>query len=287
MIRLLELVSTYYRPVIEIGLLTAVFYYLLLLLRGTRGAAVFSGLVIALAVLGGVTQIFQLEVINWILSRVLTWLAIAVVVIFQPEIRRALAQLGSQQFFGSTRQRGELIDVLVDAASALARQRHGALIAVEREVGFRGVAESGVTLDAHASAELLETIFHPTTPLHDGGVVLRGDRIVAAGCVFPLTQRANLSPTLGMRHRAALGLSEETDAVVVVVSEERGEVSVAHRGELTTGLDAAGLRAWLVGTLMPPPQKPNWLRDWLRRMVDSVMMPRAGEEGGKNSDLGK
>ncbi|MCS7047955.1 MAG: diadenylate cyclase CdaA [Verrucomicrobiae bacterium] len=287
MTRFLELLSAYYRPVIEIGLLAAVFYYLLLLLRGTRGAAVFSGLVIALAVLGGLTQIFQLEVINWILSRVLTWLAIAVVVIFQPEIRRALAQLGSQQLFGSTRQRGELIDVLVDAAASLARQRHGALIAVEREVGFRGVAESGVPLEAHASAELLETIFHPTTPLHDGGVVLRGDRIIAAGCVFPLTQRANLSPTLGMRHRAALGLSEETDAVVIVVSEERGEISVAHRGQLTTGLDPAALRAWLVGTLMPPPQKTHWAREWLRRAVDTLMVPRPAEESGKSDDLRK
>lgn len=282
-----ELVNAYARPIIEIGLLSAVFYYLLLLLRGTRGAAVMSGLVIALAVVGGLTQIFQLEVINWILSRVLTWLAVAVVIIFQPEIRRALAQLGSQQFFGSTRQRGELIDVLVDSASALARQHHGALIAVEREVGFRGVTESGVALDAHASAELLETIFHPTTPLHDGGVVVRGDRIVAAGCVFPLTQRTNLSPTLGMRHRAALGLSEETDAVVVVVSEERGDISVAHRGQLTTGLDSAALRAWLVGTLMPPPQRTSWAREWLRRAVDAVMLPRTSEESGKNNNLSK
>ncbi len=199
-------------------------------------------------------------------------------VIFQPELRRALAQLGSQQFFGTTRQRGELVDVLVDAAAALAKERNGALLAVEREIGFRGVAESGVHLDAQASAELLETIFHPNTPLHDGGVVLRGDRVVAAGCVFPLTQRDGLSATLGMRHRAALGLTEETDALVVVISEETGDISIALRGQLTGGLDAAGLRSLLVTHLMPPPQRMHWLREWLRRGVDAVMLPRSGEK---------
>jgi diadenylate cyclase len=278
MVRIVEIITAYYRPVIEIGLLTAVYYYLLLFFRGTRGAAVLTGLVTALVVVAGLTHVFQLEVINWILSRVLALLAIAVLVIFQPELRRALAQLGSQQFFGSTRQRGELIDVLVDAAVALARARCGALLAVEREIGFRGVAESGVALDARASAELLETIFQPSSPLHDGGVILRGDRVVAAGCVFPLTQRDGLQPGLGMRHRAAIGLAEETDALVVVVSEETGEISVAQRGQLTSGLDGAGLRSLLVAQLMPAPQKTHWLREWLRRGVDALMLPRAADK---------
>ena len=208
-------------------------------------------------------------------------------VIFQPELRRALAQLGSQQFFGTTRQRGELIDVLVDSAVSLSRLRYGGLIAVERDIGFRGVAESGVEIEAHATGELLETIFHPNTPLHDGGVVLRGDRVAAAGCVFPLTQREGLSATLGMRHRAAIGLTEETDAVVVVISEERGEISVAQRGELARGLDAAGLRALLVTTLMPAPQKSHWLRDWLRRGIDALMLPRSESDHGKPEDEAK
>lgn len=267
-----EFIAAYWKPVFEIALLAAFFYYMLLLFRGTRGAAVLTGFVIVLLGIVGVTQIFQLDVINWILSRFLAFLAIAVLVIFQPELRRALAQVGSRQFFTSPKQRGEMIDVLVETARSLSQKRCGGLMAVEREIGFRGVAETGVPIGAKATPELLTTIFFPNTPLHDGGVVLRGDQIVSAACVFPLTQRQGLSASIGMRHRAAMGLTEDTDAVVVAVSEETGEISVAHRGHLVQGLDPDGLRAFLATTLTSVTRRSNWLVNLSRRVLGSMVL---------------
>lgn len=256
----------------EILLLAVAIYYFLLLLRGTRGAAVLTGFVIVLLVVTGLTQLFQLDVINWLLSRILALLTIAALVIFQPELRRGLAQLGSRNPFTSPRLRTELADVLAETAKALAQKRCGALMAVEREIGFRGVAETGVAVDAKASPELLTTIFFENTPLHDGGVILRGDRIVAAACVFPLTQRQGLSPSLGMRHRAALGLSEETDAVVVVVSEETGDISVAVGGELRRGLDPDALREFLSKTLAAPERRGWGVTDAVRRFLGGLFL---------------
>jgi diadenylate cyclase len=273
-----EIVGAYWKPVFEIGLLAAFFYYMFLLFRGTRGAAVLTGFVIVVLGIVGVTQIFQLDVINWILSRFLAFLAIAVLVIFQPELRRALAQVGSRQFFSSPQQRGEMIDVLVETARSLSQKRFGGLMAVEREIGFRGVAETGVPIGAKATPELLTTIFFPNTPLHDGGVVLRGDQIVSAACVFPLTQRQGLSASIGMRHRAAMGLTEDTDAVVVAVSEETGDISVAHRGHLVQGLDPDALRAFLTTTLTSGARRGNWLVNLARRFLGSMVLREAPSE---------
>ena len=269
---ILEFVAVYWKPVFEMALLAAFFYYVLLLFRGTRGAAVLTGFVIVFLGITGLTQVFQLDVISWILSRFLTFLAIAVLVIFQPELRRALAELGSRQFFTGSKQRGEMIDVLVETARSLSQKRCGGLMAVEREIGFRGVADTGVSIGAKATPELLTTIFFPNTPLHDGGVVLRGDQVVAAACVFPLTQRQGLSASTGMRHRAAMGLTEDSDAVVVVVSEETGEISVAHRGHLVQGLDPDGLRAFLTTTLTSPPRRSNWLANLVRRLFGTLIV---------------
>jgi len=269
-----EFISEYWKGGFEILLLAAIIYYFLLLFRGTRGAAVFTGFVIALLVVTGLTRFFEFDVMNWILSRVLAFLAIGVLIIFQPELRRALAQLGSQPLFSNSTQRSEVIDVLVETARALAQKRFGGLIAIEREIGFRGLTETGVPIDARASTELLETIFHTNTPLHDGGVVLRGDRIIAAGCVFPLTQQPGLSTQLGMRHRAAIGLSEETDALVIAVSEETGQISIAHRGHLIRGLDVDALRAFLATELAPSARPGNWLIDRLRKFIASLFPAR-------------
>jgi diadenylate cyclase len=279
---ILDFIGSSWKAAFEILLLAAAIYYLLLLFRGTRGAAVLTGFVILLLGVAGVTQIFQLDVINWILGRFLTFLAIAVLVIFQPELRRALAQLGSQYPFSSSRLRFELIDVLVETARSLSQKRCGGLMAVEREIGFRGVAETGVTVEAKATSELLTTIFFPNTPLHDGGVVLRGDQIVAAACVFPLTQRQGLSASVGMRHRAAIGLTEETDAVVVVVSEETGEISVAHRGHLVQGLDPDGLREFLSTTLAPSVGKETGIGAFMRRSVSSLFAREAAHGAEEN-----
>jgi len=282
-----DFIIAYWKPVFEIGLLSAFFYYMFVLFRGTRGAAVLTGFVVVLLTIVGLTQLFQLDVINWILSRFLTFLAIAVLVIFQPELRRALAEVGSRQFFTSQKERGEMIEVLVETARSLSQKRCGGLMAVEREIGFRGVAETGVAIGAKATPELLTTIFFPNTPLHDGGVVLRGDQIVAAACVFPLTQRKGLSASTGMRHRAAIGLTEDTDAVVVVVSEETGEISVAHRGHLVQGLDANGLSSFLATTLTTAPRRGNWLIDLVRRGFGSLVMRDGGskeETSGPSSE---
>jgi len=285
---ILDFIAAYWKPVFEIALLTAFFYYMFVLFRGTRGAAVLTGFVIVLLAIVGVTQIFQLDVINWIFSRVLAFLAIAVLVIFQPELRRALAEVGSRQFFWTPKQRGQMIDVLVETARSLSQKRCGGLMAVEREIGFRGVIETGVPIDAKATPELLTTIFFPNTPLHDGGVVLRGDEIVAAACVFPLTQRKGLSASTGMRHRAAMGLTEETDAVVVVVSEETGDISVSHRGLLVQGLDVDGLSAFLTTTLTSVPRRTNWLATLYRRLFGNVMIREATakeEDGGAETEV--
>jgi diadenylate cyclase len=275
-------IANYWKAGFEILLLAGVIYYFLLLFRGTRGAAVLTGFVIALLVVTGITQLFQLDVVNWILSRFLALLAIAVLVIFQPELRRALAQLGSQNPFSSVRLRVEIIDVLVETARSLAQKRCGALIAVEREIGFRGMAETGVSVDAKVTIELLTTIFFENSPLHDGGVILRGNRVAAAACIFPLTQRQGLSPSLGMRHRAALGLSEETDAVVLVVSEENGDISVAVGGNLQRGLDPESLRDSLSRTLAPPARRGFGVTDAVRRAVSGLFL-REGRNGEPES----
>jgi diadenylate cyclase len=277
---ILDFIGMYWKPVFEIGLLAAFYYYMFMLFRGTRGAAVLTGFIIVLLFIVGVTQLFQLDVISWILSRFLTFLAIAVLVIFQPELRRALAEVGSRQFFTSPKQSAEMIDVLVETARSLSQKRCGGLMAVEREIGFRGVSETGVPIGAKATPELLTTIFFPNTPLHDGGVVLRGDQIVAAACVFPLTQRKGLSASTGMRHRAAMGLTEDSDAVVVVVSEETGEISVAHRGHLVQGLDADSLRAFLTTTLSGGARRANWLADLARRIGSLLARDQGSKEQG-------
>lgn len=267
-----EFIAYYWKAGFEILLLAAVIYYFLLLFRGTRGAAVLTGFVIVLLVIAGFTQLFHLDVINWILSRLLALLAIAILVIFQPELRRGLAQLGSRNPFASSRLRIELADVLAETAKALAQKRCGALMAIEREIGFRGMAETGVAVDAKATPELLTTIFFENTPLHDGGVILRGDRIVAAACIFPLTQQQGLSTQLGMRHRAAIGLSEETDALIVVLSEETGDISVAVGGKLQRGLDPDALRELLSKTLTPSAARGWGVTDAVRRFLGGLFV---------------
>jgi diadenylate cyclase len=223
--------------VVEILVLAVVFYYLIRFFRGTRGAAVLSGLLLLLIALMVFTQWFNLNTLSWILQGFSVYLAVAFVVIFQPEIRRALAELGKQSVFNSGVAQREAVDDITKAVADLSSQKIGALIAIEREIGTRHIQESGTRMDSVVSPELLSSIFFPHTPLHDGGVIIKGDRILSAGCVFPLSQRIELSRSLGTRHRAAIGFTEETDAVVIVVSEETGTISVAYRGRLSRGVD--------------------------------------------------
>lgn len=246
--------------VFQVVALACVFYYVFLFFRGTRGAHVLVGFVVVLALLLGLTQVFNLDALNWILRKMTVMLGVALLIIFQPEIRRALAELGKQSAFAVPVDRRPAVDHIVQAVELLAEQRVGALIAVERDIGTRAIQETGVKLDARATPELLASLFFPHTPLHDGGTIIRGNRIVAAGCVFPLSQQADLHKRLGTRHRAAVGLSEETDAVVVVVSEETGTISVCYRGRLSRGLDSERLRRFLEALVLKGRSTENALR---------------------------
>ena len=241
---------TWVPMLVQIAALACAYYYILLFFRGTRGAQVLVGLVLLIAVLIGLTNVFNLDELNWIISRLSVYLAIAVVIIFQPEIRRALSEVGKQPSFGVPPEERTAVEHVVQAVESLAEHRVGALIAIEREIATRTIQESGIKLDAKVTPELLASIFYPHTPLHDGGVIIRGNRIVAAGCVFPLSQKADLHRELGTRHRAAIGLSEETDAVVIVVSEETGAISASYRGRLSRGLDGERLKRFLAALLL-------------------------------------
>lgn len=244
---------------LEILVLAVLFYYAILFFRGTRGAQVLLGFVTAVVAMLVLTRIFNLDTLNWLLQQLSVYLGVAFLVIFQPEIRRALAELGKQRVFASTERERGVLDEIVQAVSQLAADKIGGLIAIEREIGTRAVQETGIRVDAAVSAELLATIFYPRTALHDGGVIIAGDRVRAAGCVFPLSGR-DIGKT-GTRHRAAVGLSEESDALVIVVSEETGAISLAYRGRLIRGLDEARLRRILSSVLLRSAQtQTRWQR---------------------------
>jgi diadenylate cyclase len=221
------------RPLVEILLLWFIIYVLLIFIRGTRTVQVIKGIIILLLIFV-VTQWLGLSTINWILTKLIAISVIAFLIIFQPELRRGLARLGQ---FGFTAREEEILDDVVKSTIFLSNRKIGGIIALEREIGLRPYVESGVTVDSKVTSELINTIFMPGTPLHDGGIVIKNDRVLAAGCLFPLTQNPHISKMLGTRHRAAIGLSEETDSVCVVISEETGAISIAVGGKLTKDLN--------------------------------------------------
>ena len=246
---------------IEILVLAVAYYYLIHFFRGTRGAQVLLGFSLLLVVLLLLTYVFSLDALNWVLQRFSVYLAVAFLIIFQPEIRRALAELGKQHVFSAAARERTLVDNIIQAVLLLAERKIGALIAIEREIGTRAIQETGVKIDSAVTPELLSSIFFPHTPLHDGGVVISRDRIAAAGCLFPLSQVEELTKTLGTRHRAAIGMTEETDAVVVVVSEETGAISVSYKGRMIRGLDTDRLRRMLSTMLLRATKaKSRWSR---------------------------
>jgi diadenylate cyclase len=256
MIELLEFLRTVWRPAVEILILAVGIYYAFIFVRGTRGAPVVTGFFVLLLALTLVTIVLQLEVLSWILRTFFAFFAVAVLILFQPELRRMLAKLGNLPLFNTAREERENIEVIIQTVERLSEARIGALIAVERSIRLEEVVEPGVQVDCEATPEMMETIFFPNNAIHDGGVILRGGRILQAACIFPLTRRQDLNKSLGTRHRAALGMSEETDAVIVVVSEENGLISYAFKGELTRGVSVEDLRAFLtsifVGTNPTP-----------------------------------
>jgi diadenylate cyclase len=247
---IVEFASRHWRSAIEIAILTVVIYYSYLYFRGTRGAKVLTGLALIFLTLTLVSQLLQLEVLNALIRSLTAFLAFALVVIFQPEVRRALAALGSHHVFSSASQSRETIEIIAETAFELSNRQFGALIALERDTDIGVFAESGVSINCDLSPELIITIFQPKTPLHDGGLIIRDEQIIAAGCVFPVSQREDLDRNLGLRHRAGLGITEESDAISIVVSEETGIVSICHHGIVERKFDPETFKKRLEQLLM-------------------------------------
>jgi diadenylate cyclase len=229
----LRLLHPGWRDLLEVAVVSFAIYRVLLLIHRTRAMQVLIGLIV-LAVAYGVALMLQLGMIVYLLSLIFSYGAIALLVVFAPELRAALAQIGRSpmsRFFAHMRE-SEIADGVTDAVERLSRSGIGAIVAIEREVSLDEYVQSGSQMQAKVSADLLATIFTPYSPLHDGAVIIRGDTIVGAGCILPLSQAALIDRSLGTRHRAALGLSEETDALVVVVSEETATITVASNGRM-------------------------------------------------------
>ena len=242
-------------------ILTVGIYYVLRFIRGTRGAPVVTGFLVVLLAFVLVSFLLKLKVLQYLVTAFSAFFILAVLVIFQPELRRMLAELGNLPLFSTAHEQRENIEVIIQTVERLADVRIGALIAIEQSIRLQEAVESGIQVDCEATPEMLETIFFPNNAIHDGGVILKGDRIAYAACIFPLTQRQDLNKSLGTRHRAAIGLSEETDAVVVVVSEETGAVSYAYRGQLVRSVTLEELRAFLTSVLVTPSARS---RHWVR-----------------------
>ncbi len=237
-----------WQDVVDILLVAFVIYRIFILVKGTRALQMLVGMAVVVVAFV-VSQIFELFTLQWILSAFLSSIILVVVVLFQNEIRRALAHVGVNPFLtakeGST-DGGQVVEELMKAAVSLANKKIGALIVLQRETDLRDYVEEGVRVDAALSKEILLSIFIPYSPIHDGAVIVRKDRVLWAGCFLPLTTRLDVDKELGSRHRAALGITEETDAVVIVVSEETGGISVVLNGRLTRHLDGATLRRVLL-----------------------------------------
>jgi len=229
--------SGQWRGGIEILLLAVCIYHIYRAFRATRGAQILVGLALILIVLTLVSHILKLEVIQWIITRAAAVLAFALIVIFQPELRTGLARLGSNRLFSFYgRRKIDFLERFADAVINLSKKRIGALFAIQRDVSLKEQLESGVVLDARFSPELAMAVFHPKAPLHDGGMIIADERVAGAACVFPVTEREMQDRSTGLRHRAAIGLTERTDAVAVVVSEETGGISVCENGVLARNL---------------------------------------------------
>jgi uncharacterized protein (TIGR00159 family) len=255
-------VFTHFRwqDAVDILIVAAVIYWIILLIRGTRSLQMLIGLVLLILALL-ISQMGRLTTVHWILNNFLSSIILIIVVIFQYDIRRALSTVGKNPFFFglSFPPSAPLVEEIIDAALNMSRRRIGALIVLEREAEVDKYVEVGVTIDSAVTKELISTIFLPPSPLHDGAILIQGGRLTAARCFLPLTANPRVVKTLGARHRAALGLTEETDAVVIVVSEEKGVISLAIGGKLTRNLNASALRRVLYNIFISKKKKRRLL----------------------------
>jgi len=243
-IRLLDL--------LDISIVAFIIYRIILLIKGTRAVQMLLGLAVILVVYLA-SRVGDLYTLNWFLSNFLSSIILVIVVIFQHDIRRALMHVGRNPFFGSVtyREESEIIDELIKACVSLGNRKIGALIAIERETGIKDILESGTSIDSRVSNELIRAIFMPSSPIHDGALVIQQGRLTLAGCFLPLSQSGDINKNLGTRHRAAIGLTELSDAVAIIVSEETGKISVAINGGMTRNLDATSLKK-VLGRLLEP-----------------------------------
>ena len=255
---------------IDIGLVAFFLYRLFLLVRGTQAVQLMFG-VLLLALVGLLANLLDLRLLSWIFRNAAPAVLIGIIVLFQPEIRRALDQFGRIGFIGRPLAHynlqifNRMIDEVIRATTKLTQRFTGALIVFEKETGLENYANSGIRINGELTAEFLEAIFFPNSPLHDGAVIVRGNQILAAGCVLPLAEEGTVRERMGTRHRAGLGLSMQTDAVVLILSEELGQIAVAHEGKLLRNLDPDRLRQVLTSLLQPRPELhrpplPVWRR---------------------------
>ncbi len=254
--------------IIDILLVSYIIYKLLMLVRGTRAIQLLKGIMVIVAA-WLMSTFFELRTLQWLMSQAFTYGVLAIIIIFQPELRRALEKLGSGSFLlGSTHPDEQIILNMIaeitGAASYLSKRRIGALMVIERETGLTDYIESGTPLNALLSSELLINIFIPNTPLHDGAVITRKDSIMAAGCYLPLSENPYISRELGTRHRAAIGMTEISDAIAVIVSEETGHMSISINGQIERGLSDERLRNKLLSELKPPTKNNGsiWHKRW-------------------------
>ena len=245
-----------WQDILDIFIVTVIIYRGLLIIKGTRAAQMLVGLgVLFLALVSA--QYFGFYTIDWIIQTLWTQIVLAVIILFQPEIRRTLAQMGEARFLPSFASAEELksLEEIVKASIAIAGKKIGALIVIEKEVDLKDFIEIGTQLDSKVSRELLLSVFHPTSPIHDGAVIIRGNRVVAAGCFLPLTLRRNISKAYGTRHRAGIGLTEETDAFVIIISEETGSITTAVGNKIEKNVDMGSLRDYLTENFITSKEK--------------------------------
>ena len=248
-------------PIVEIVILFLLFYLLFLSLRGTRGAGIIKGLffifIITLLLAITATRILKLEVIHYILQNWLPQiLLVALIIIFHPELRNSLMKLGQSRLFHPIfKHQSMVLEEIVDAMTKMSKCKTGGLIAIEREVSLKQYIDGGVKIDAEVTSELLQNIFFPKSPLHDGAVVIKEERIAAAGCLFPLSDNPDIAKSFGTRHRSGIGLTEESDVIVIIVSEQTGRISLGRKGKLTTDLNKESLRNLLTGLYLKPEQQ--------------------------------
>lgn len=276
--RVMELI----RPILEIGLLAVLIYNLLYFLRGTRGARVLAGIIVVLIILTILSDSLQFEVLNWLLNNLWAIIPVALVVIFQPEFRRAFAQLGTTPFSSRKQRKIEALNEVVQAVINMSKRNIGALIVFERQIGMRAIVNDAIRIDGKLSRHLVESIFYPNSALHDGAVIIKENVLVAAHAILPLSQDESLVRTLGTRHRAAIGITEETDAVALIVSEETGTISIACQGRIRRDVRGDKLQRFLTRLLVSD-DRDEGLKGIFGSMAETTGEETEGFKGGASN----